>query len=145
MFIKERKRNANTYLISNFKSTALGSCLVCLDLNSPLVLRRFERKVLRKIYGPVVNKGVRRIRYNNELCKLMEGGDIVRFTKGQRIQRLGHVERMDETAMSRRVLKGKLYAARIIGRPRIRWLEDVIADLSRMGISGWMEKGRNRD
>jgi len=30
-------------------------------------------------------------------------------------------------------------------RPRIRWLEDVIADLRRMGISGWMEKARNRD
>ena len=144
MFIKERKRNANTYLISNFKSTALGSCLVCLDLNSPLVLRRFERKVLRKIYGPVVNKGVRRIRYNNELCKLMEGGDIVRFTKGQRIQRLGHVERMDETAMPKRVLKGKLYATKI-GRLRNRWLEDVIADLRRMEIGGWMEKASNRD
>jgi hypothetical protein len=24
-------------------------------------------------------------------------------------------------------------------------LEDVIADLRRMGISGWMEKARNRD
>jgi hypothetical protein len=38
-----------------------------------------------------------------------------------------------------------LYAARRIGRPRIRWLEDVIADLRRMGIIGWMEKARNRD
>jgi hypothetical protein len=46
--------------------------------------------------------------------------------------------------MPKRVLKGKLYATRI-GRPRIRWLEDVIADLRRMGISGWMEKARNRD
>jgi len=34
-------------------------------------LRRFERKVLRKIYGPVVDKGIWRITYNNELCKLM--------------------------------------------------------------------------
>jgi len=37
------------------------------------VLRRFERNVLRKIYGPVVGKGVWRIRYNNELCELMAG------------------------------------------------------------------------
>jgi hypothetical protein len=53
---------------------------------------------------------------NEELCKLMGGGDIVRFIKAQRIQWLGHVERMDETAMSKRVLKGKLYAVRRIGR-----------------------------
>jgi hypothetical protein len=43
-------------------------------------LRRFERKVLRKIYGPVVDNGVWRARYNNELCKLMGGEDIIRFT-----------------------------------------------------------------
>jgi hypothetical protein len=109
-------------------------------------LRRFERRMLRKIYGPVVDKGVWRIRYNEELeelFKLMGGEDIVRFIKAQRIQWLGHVERMDETAMSKRVLKGKLYATRRIGRPRIRWLEDVIADLKKMEISGWKEKTRN--
>jgi len=75
----------------------------------------------------------------------MAGEDIVRFIKAQRIQWLDHVERVDETAMSKRVPKGKLYATRIIGKPRIRWLEDVIADLRRMGISGWMEKARNRE
>ena len=48
-------------------------------------LRRFERKVLRKIYGPVVDKGIWRIKYNNELCELMGGEDIVRFIKAQRI------------------------------------------------------------
>jgi hypothetical protein len=53
------------------------------------------------------------------------------------------VERVDETALPRRVLKGKLYATRRTERPRIRWLEDVIADLRRMGIRGWMEKARN--
>ena len=47
-------------------------------------LRRFERNVLTKIYGPVVDKGVWQIRYNNELCKLIGGEDIVRFIKAQR-------------------------------------------------------------
>jgi hypothetical protein len=72
----------------------------------------------------------------------MGGEDIVLFIKAQRIQWLGNVERVDETAMPPRVLKGKLYATRRVGRPRIRWLEDVIADLRRMGISGWMGKAR---
>jgi hypothetical protein len=78
-------------------------------------LRRFERKVLRKIYGPVVDKGVWRARYNNELCKLVGGEVIVRFIRAQKIQWLGHVKGMDETAMPERVLKGKLYVTRRIG------------------------------
>jgi hypothetical protein len=43
---------------------------------------------------------------------------------------------MNGTAMPRRMLKGKLYAARRIRRPRIRWLEDVIEKKKKMGISG---------
>jgi hypothetical protein len=81
-----------------------------------------RKEVLRKIYGPVVDKGVWQIRYNNEPCELLGGEDIVRFIKAQRIQWLGHVGRMDKTAMPKRVLKGKLYATRRRGRPRIRWL-----------------------
>jgi hypothetical protein len=84
-------------------------------------LSKFETKVLRKIYGPVMDKGVCRIRYNVELYRFMGGKDIFGFIKAQRIQWVGHVDRMDEMAMPKRVLKGKLYAKRRIGRPRLRW------------------------
>jgi hypothetical protein len=30
----------------------------------------FERRILRRIYGPINEGGIWRIRYNNELCKL---------------------------------------------------------------------------
>jgi hypothetical protein len=52
---------------------------------------------------------------------------------------------MDEMAMTKRVLKGKLYAKRRIGRPRFRWMDDVTNDLRRMEIRSWAEKARNRD
>jgi hypothetical protein len=87
-----------------------------LTLTEENALRRFERKVLRKIYGPVMDKGGWRIRYSSELCRFMGGEDIVRFIKAQRIEWVGHVERMDEMAMPKRVLKGKLYAKRRIGK-----------------------------
>jgi hypothetical protein len=44
-------------------------------------LRRFEKKVLQKIYGPVMDNRVWRIRYNSELCRFMGGDNIVRFIK----------------------------------------------------------------
>jgi hypothetical protein len=66
-----------------------------------------------------------RIRYNEEINTLLKGEDIVRFIKSQRIGWLGHVERMEDNAMPKRTLKGRLYSTRRKGRPRMRWLEDV--------------------
>ena len=45
-------------------------------------LRIFERQILRKIFGPVVNiDNIWRIRNDMEIGKLIEGADVVRFTK----------------------------------------------------------------
>ena len=47
-------------------------------------LRIFERRILRKIFGPAQNEdGSWRIRMNYELNKLIENEDIVRFIKKQ--------------------------------------------------------------
>jgi hypothetical protein len=70
----------------------------------------FERKIIRRIYGPVMENNVWRIRYNEELNTLLNGEDIVRFIKSQRIRWSGHVERMEDNAMPKRMLKGRLYS-----------------------------------
>jgi hypothetical protein len=72
----------------------------------------FERKIIRRIYGPVMENNVWRIRYNEELNTLLKGEDIVRFIKSQKIRWLGHVERMEDNAMPKRMLKGRLYSKR---------------------------------
>jgi hypothetical protein len=105
-------------------------------------LRIFERKILRKIYGPVQGGDTWRIRYNEELNRLINGKDIVKFIKAQRIRWLDHVKRMEAGAMLRRTMEGRLFVGRRKGRPRLRWMDDDVVDLramkrrQRIGSSG---------
>jgi hypothetical protein len=94
-------------------------------------LRIFDRKIIHRIYGPVKENNVWRIRYSEELNTLLKGEDIVRFVNSQRIRWLGHVERTEDNAVPKRMLKGRLYSKRRKGRPRMRWLDDVESDLKR--------------
>jgi hypothetical protein len=108
-------------------------------------LRTFERKILRKIFGPVQDKdGSWRIRMNHELNKLIGHADRVRFIKIRRIAWLGHAMRMDEKRIPKRVLEWKPTGRRIRGRPRKRWVEDIEEDIQALGIRGWrnLSKGR---
>jgi hypothetical protein len=52
-------------------------------------------------------------------------------------------EIMHDTAIPKKMLYGKLYATRRRGRPKTRLLDDVSADLRKMGINKW--RGRARD
>jgi hypothetical protein len=69
-------------------------------------LRIFERRILRKIFGPVQNEdGSWRIRMNCELNEVIGNADIVRFIKSRRIAWLGHVMRMDDKRTPKRILQ----------------------------------------
>ena len=107
-------------------------------------LRVFERRILRKIYGPIKENGDWRIRYNSELEHLIGGQDIVRFIKARRIGWLGHVERMTEERMPRRILNEKFYHSRRKGRPRLRWIDEVTANLQSMNIKDWKRKAKDQ-
>jgi hypothetical protein len=76
--------------------------------------------------------------------KLIEGADIVRFIKAQRIKWLGYIQRMDQTRPARRLLGWKPMGTRPIGRPRQRWQEDVMEDLKKLEIKNWKETAKDR-
>jgi hypothetical protein len=40
---------------------------------------------------------------------------------------------------------GRLFTGRRKGRPRLRWMDDVIADLRVMKIKQWTEKTKDRE
>jgi hypothetical protein len=61
-----------------------------------------------------------RVRCNKEINVLLDREDIVRFIKSQNLRWLGYVERMEDNAMPKRMIKGKLCSKRIKGRPRMR-------------------------
>ena len=100
------------------------------------------------ILFPHINEDARskshQIRYN-ELNRFIKGKYIVKFIKAQRIRWLGHVKRMEAAAMPRRMMEGRLFIGRRKGRPRLRWIDDVLADLRVMKIRQWTEKAEDRE
>jgi hypothetical protein len=69
----------------------------------------------------------------------------VKFIKAQRIRWLGHVKRMEVGAMPRRTMEGRLFIGRRKGRPRSRWMDDVVAYLRAMKVRQWTEKAEDRE
>ena len=95
----------------------------------------FERRILKKIFGPVQNEdGSWRIKMNYELNELTGNADIVRFITSRRMAWLGHVMRMDDKRTPKRILQWKLIGTRTRGRPRKRWIAGIEEDLQIMGV-----------
>jgi hypothetical protein len=81
---------------------------------------------------------------NQELEEMSKGENIVKWIKGQRISWLGHVERMEENRMPKKIFTQELEGTRRRRRPRIRWKEEVERDLQVLGVRRWRELAINR-
>ena len=84
----------------------------------------FERKIFRRIYGAKYENGEWKSGTNRELEEMSKGGNIVKWIKGQRISWLGHLERMEEDRMPKKIFTQELEGRRR-GRPRKRWKQEV--------------------
>jgi len=81
-----------------------------------------------------------RIKTNDELRQRMKHEDIIKFIKSQRLRWVAHVMRMENTRTTRKLTEWKPHKTRPVGRPRLRWLDQVEEDLRRMKITGWRVK-----
>jgi hypothetical protein len=108
------------------------------------ILKVFEKKILRAIFGPTNEHGEWRIKYN-ELYTLYKESDVVTHIKINRLRWAGHVIRLEEQNPARRVLVAVVEGRRQRGRPKLRWEDGVKEDARKMGERNWRNAARNRD
>jgi len=65
--------------------------------------------------------------------------------KKQRLNWLGHAERMTEDNIVQKNKRWKPMSKRPIGRPKARWEDDVLGDIKSINISNWKKVAQNRD
>ena len=102
----------------------------------------FERKVCRRILGPVYGneKGI-----NKEIYARVKKPTIIETIRLNRLRWFGHVQRMEENRIPKKVSYMNLGTTRLRGRPRNRWQDEVREDGRIVGGEGWQEKVHNRE
>ena len=85
-----------------------------------------------------------RIRNNQEINEIIGREDIVRFVKSSRIRWIGHVERINEDRLQKRIMNTNIIGVRKRGRPRRKWMQDVEEGLRKLNIRRWKERASNR-
>ncbi|GFX92572.1 uncharacterized protein TNCV_2520311 [Trichonephila clavipes] len=76
----------------------------------------YEIKILRFIFGGIQYNGTRRRRSNLELYQSYKESNIVNFVKMQRMKWTGHVIRMDEDRITKKIFNAQPIDTRRVGQ-----------------------------
>jgi hypothetical protein len=106
-----------------------------------------ESKVYRRILGPVYDneKENWRILINKEIYARVKKPSITETIRLNRLCWFGHVQRMEENRIPKRVLYMNLGTTRLRGRLRNRWQDEVREDGRIIVGERWQEKVHNRE
>jgi hypothetical protein len=98
-------------------------------------LRVFDNRVLRRIFGPKKDevRGEWRRLHNEELHDLYSSPNVIRVIKSRRMRWAGYVARMGDRRGAYRVLVGRPGGKRPLGRPRLRWEDNINMYLQEVG------------
>jgi hypothetical protein len=105
-------------------------------------LNIFERKVYTRILGPVFDNGKEnwRILTNKEIYAILKKPTITETIRLYRLCWFGHVQRMEEERIPKKVLYTNLET-----RPRNRWQDEVREDGRMVCGEKWQEKVYGRE
>ena len=101
------------------------------------MLRIFERRMLRMIYGPFSDNGTWRTRCTNERYTLYDGLHIVNVIKIGRLRWLVRFFRMQELDPWRKLTLLKPDGTRRVGERKLMCLESVEEELKNMDVRNW--------
>ena len=105
----------------------------------------FERAILTIIFGQTKMKdGTWRIKNNRELNKLINNKNIINHIRSLRLGWFGHINRMQDQRLVKKIYKWKPIANRRLDRPKNIWEDDVLNDLKLLKVSNWMKIVGNR-
>jgi hypothetical protein len=80
----------------------------------------FERKILRRIFGPTKENQIWRIKTNEELDKLIKHKNVCNYIKAQRLSWFGHVQRMPDTRTVKKILKMETPSKKFIRKTQVQ-------------------------
>jgi hypothetical protein len=86
-----------------------------------------------------------RIQTNDELDELIKHKNVINHTKAQRLSWFGHLQRMLEERMVKKVHKWKLLLPQPLGRPKNRWEDDVRNYMKKLKIKNLTSRIQDRN
>jgi hypothetical protein len=89
------------------------------------MLCTFEKKILKRIYDPIQDKGRWHSSWNSEIYNFYKDLNIVDNIKIRKLGWVGHIIRMKDGRIPKYVLNGKFHNIRPVGKLRTRW-EDIV-------------------
>jgi len=111
---------------------------------------RIRKQLSPKISHNIAGKSTKedngnwRIKTNKELDELIKHRNIINYVKAQRLSWFGHINRMPESSIVKKIYKWKPFTRRPVGKPKSRWEDDVRNDLKKMELIKWAEQVQDR-
>uniref|UniRef100_A0A1B6FJX7 Uncharacterized protein n=1 Tax=Cuerna arida TaxID=1464854 RepID=A0A1B6FJX7_9HEMI len=89
------------------------------------------------------NRGFKIGTYYVGLRDLYQGSDIIAQIKSKRLRWTGHIKRREVDSMLRTVSESVPQGGRQLGRPRLRWGDQVLKDMTKLHATPEMMEDRD--